>query len=175
MSAALRSLATLQSSPLRSWFGIARCTRRLPSCTSNRRDPEAAISHLSTLNWHAFVATKVIPSTSGSGLGRVRIRCPECTIVISDSHRRTHVQGAGRRRRDHVIDLETGLPPVGEQLHRSPSTAASRQLLADWRPLAAMGPLRGAPPQAQAVAQTLDRGSALAGAVSLQNQTLALT
>ena len=43
--------------------------------------------------------------------------------------------------------------------------AASRQLLADWRPLAAMGPLRGAPPQAQAVAQTLDRGSALAGRV----------
>ena len=74
----------------------------------------------------------------------------------------------GRRRRDHVIDLEAGLPPVGEQqLHRSPSSSAalSRQLLADWRPLAAMGPLRGAPPRAQAVAQSLDRGSALAGAL----------
>ena len=42
-----------------------------------------------------------------------------------------------------------------------------------------MGPLRGAPPQAQAVAQTLDRGSALAGAdqplVALLNLPMTLT
>ncbi len=74
---------------------------------------------------------------------------------------------AGRRRRD-TFDLEAGLPPVEEQqqLHRSPS-AASRQLLADWRLLAATGPLRGAPPRAQAAAQALDRGSALAGGLGL--------